>query len=119
MAPDATIKNGILEAWNPVPPEDVLFGSSPAMAELRNHAARISRTNVPILMTGEGGTGKEAIARWIHTNSEYSAGEFVKVNCAAIPGALLESELFGYERGAFTGAHTWKPGRVEQAEKGT
>ena len=119
MAPDATIKNGILEAWNPVPPEDVLFGSSPAMAELRNHAARISRTNVPILMTGEGGTGKEAIARWIHTNSEYSAGEFVKVNCAAIPGALLESELFGYERGAFTGANLSKPGRVELAHRGT
>jgi len=114
-----SIKNGQQEAWNPVPPEDVLFGSSAAMAELRSQAQRICRTNIPNLLTGEGGTGKEAIARWIHANSEYAAGEFVKVNCAAIPGMLLESELFGYEKGAFTGAHNSKPGRVELAHRGT
>lgn len=119
MTPDIPNKSGHLEAWNPVPPEDVLFGSTPAMAEIRSQAHRISRTNVPILMTGEGGTGKEAIARWIHVNSEYSTGEFVKVNCAAIPGTLLESELFGYEKGAFTGANLSKPGRVELAHRGT
>ncbi len=89
------------------------------MAEVRSQARRISRTNVPILMTGEGGTGKEAVARWIHANSEYASGEFVKVNCAAIPGTLLESELFGYEKGAFTGANFSKPGRVELAHRGT
>jgi two-component system response regulator AtoC len=89
------------------------------MAEVRNQARRISRTNVPILLAGAGGTGKEAIARWIHRNSEYSAGGFVKVNCAAIPGTLLESELFGYEKGAFTGANFSKPGRVELAHQGT
>lgn len=70
-------------------------------------------------MTGEGGTGKEALARWIHANSRQASGEFVKVNCAAIPSALLESELFGYERGAFTGATYSKPGRVELANHGT
>jgi len=89
------------------------------MAALRTHVDRIARTNIPILLTGEGGTGKEAIARWVHNNSGYATGEFVKVNCAAIPGALLESELFGYEKGAFTGANFAKPGRVELAHCGS
>lgn len=101
------------------PPDHVLFGISSAMTELLNQAGRISRTNIPVLLTGDGGTGKEAVARWIHAKSGYSAGEFVKVNCAAIPGTLLESELFGYERGAFTGANFSKPGRVESAHLGT
>ncbi len=74
---------------------------------------------MPVLLCGEGGTGKEALARWIHANSEYSSGDFVKVSCAAIPGTLLESELFGYEQGAFTGANVSKPGRVELAHRGT
>ena len=89
------------------------------MAEVRRRAEKICRTNVPVLLCGEGGTGKEALARWIHANSEYSSGEFVKVSCAAIPGTLLESELFGYEQGAFTGANVSKPGRVELAHRGT
>lgn len=100
-------------------PDHILFGLSPAMAEIQSRAARICRANVPILLCGEGGTGKEVLARWIHSNSEYGAGEFVKVNCAAIPGTLLESELFGYEKGAFTGANNVKPGRVELAHRGT
>ena len=100
-------------------PEDVIFGCSSAMADVQARAAKISRTNVPILLCGEGGTGKEVLAQWIHANSDYAAGEFVKVNCAAIPGALLESELFGYEKGAFTGANNFKPGRVELAQRGT
>jgi two-component system response regulator AtoC len=100
-------------------PDEVLFGQSRTMAEIRARAARICRTNIPILICGEGGTGKEALARWVHANSEYTAGEFVKVNCAAIPGTLLESELFGYEKGAFTGANNVKPGRVEMAHRGT
>lgn len=119
MPLDNSLKNVHLGAWSPIPPEDVLFGKSAAMAEVRNQAKRISRTNIPILLTGEGGTGKEAIARWIHANSEFAGGEFVKVNCAAIPGSLLESELFGYEKGAFTGANFSKPGRVEFAHRGT
>lgn len=105
--------------WNPDPPDAVLFGNSTAMAEVRNQALRVCRTNIPVLLTGDGGTGKEAIAKWIHSNSDYSGGEFVKVNCAAIPGTLLESELFGFERGAFTGANFSKPGRVELAHRGT
>lgn len=100
-------------------PDEILFGRSTPMAEIRSRAEKISQTNVPIMLNGEGGTGKEAIARWIHAKSQYGAGEFVKVNCAAIPGSLLESELFGYERGAFTGANALKPGRVEKAHGGT
>jgi len=72
-----------------------------------------------MFLCGEVGTGKEALARWIHKHSPNCNGQFVKVNCAAIPGTLLESELFGYEKGAFTGAHISKPGRVEAAHKGT
>jgi len=96
-----------------------LFGVAPAMGEVRSKAEKICRTNVPVLLCGEGGTGKEALARWIHSRSEFAMGEFVKVNCAAIPSALLESELFGYEKGAFTGANSVKPGRVEKAHLGT
>ena len=68
---------------------------------------------------GDGEPGRKQLARWIHRHSPNAGGQFVKVNCAAIPGALLESELFGYEMGAFTGAHASKPGRVEQAQNGT
>jgi len=100
-------------------PDNTLFGIAPAMAEVRSKAEKICRTNVPVLLCGEGGTGKEALARWIHSRSEFATGEFVKVNCAAIPSALLESELFGYEQGAFTGANSVKPGRVEKAHLGT
>ena len=119
MPGDLATKNGQLERWNPVPADDVLFGKSRRMMEVRGQAQRICRTNIPVLLTGDGGTGKEALARWIHANSEYAHGEFVKVSCAAIPGTLLESELFGYEKGAFTGAHAAKPGRVELAHCGT
>ena len=119
MPGDCSNKTARGERLNPTPPNDILFGRSKAMAEVRTRAEKISRTNVPILLCGEGGTGKEVLARWIHTNSEYGTGEFVKVNCAAIPGPLLESELFGYEKGAFTGANQSKPGRVESAHRGT
>ena len=114
-----SIKNDHWERLHSVPPDDVLFGCSAAMGEVRSRAEKISRTNIPILLTGEGGTGKEALARWIHAHSDCASGEFVKVNCAAIPGMLLESELFGYEKGAFTGATVSKPGRVELAHRGT
>jgi two-component system, NtrC family, response regulator AtoC len=119
MAGGNSNKIGTWERLNPVPPDDILFGRSAAMAEVRANAEKICHTSLPVLLSGEGGTGKEALARWIHANSAYSMGEFVKVNCAAIPGALLESELFGYEKGAFTGAHASKPGRVEAAHRGT
>jgi transcriptional regulator with PAS, ATPase and Fis domain len=89
------------------------------MTELRQRAAKVCGTGVAVLLQGDGGTGKEVLARWIHKHSPYCNGQFVKVNCAAIPGTLLESELFGYEKGAFTGAHGVKPGRVELAHQGT
>lgn len=119
MAGACPTRNASWERLDSVPPDPVLFGRSAAMGEVRRRAEKICRTNVPILLCGEGGTGKEALARWIHANSEYSPGEFVKVSCAAIPGTLLESELFGYEQGAFTGANVSKPGRVELAHRGT
>jgi two-component system, NtrC family, response regulator AtoC len=102
-----------------LPPDEVLFGISPRMAEVRQRAEKISGANIPVLLCGEGGTGKESLARWIHAHSDYRNGQFVKVNCAAIPGALLESELFGYEKGSFTGAQAAKPGRIELAHAGT
>lgn len=112
-------KNRGTEPVDLLPPEDVIFGRSSAMQHVRRLATRICATNVPVLLSGNGGTGKEVLARWIHAHSPWSSGQFVKVNCAAIPGALLESELFGYEKGAFTGAHGSKPGRVELAHHGT
>ncbi len=102
-----------------LPPDEVLFGRTQAMRSVQRTAAKVCQTNTPILIEGKSGTGKELLARWIHAHSAFSTGEFVKVNCAAIPGALLESELFGYERGAFTGAYSSKPGRVELAHNGT
>ena len=107
------------EPVDSLPPDEVIFGSSSTMQQVRRLATRICGTNVPVLLNGSGGTGKEVLARWIHRQSPVSSGQFVKVNCAAIPGSLLESELFGYEKGAFTGAYASKPGRVELAHKGT
>ena len=107
------------DSANTLPPDEVLFGRSAAMVPVRKRAEKICGTDVPVLLTGDAGTGKELLARWIHAHSEYKTGLFVKVNCAAIPGTLLESELFGYEKGAFTGALAAKPGRVELAHKGT
>ena len=119
MSGESSTRNTSWERLETVPPDHVLFGRSAAMADVRRRAEKICRTNVPILLCGEGGTGKETLARWIHANSECSSGEFVKVSCSAIPGTLLESELFGYEQGAFTGANVSKPGRVELAHRGT
>ncbi len=102
-----------------LPPEEIIFGHSPTMASIRQKVQKILRADVPLLLQGESGAGKELLAQFIHSRSAFSSGRFVKVNCAAIPGALLESELFGYERGAFTGAHVSKPGRVELAKHGT
>jgi two-component system response regulator AtoC len=111
--------NGDIDSAHLLPPDDVLFGRSAAMQELRQRAEKVCGTNISVFLTGDAGTGKEVLARWLHNHSPASHGEFVKVNCAAIPGALLESELFGYEKGAFTGAHISKPGRVELAVNGT
>src|ERR1700693_3431500 len=101
------------------PPETVIFGRSEVMQSLRDRLDKVASANVPVLIQGESGTGKDIIARMIHGLSPWRSGPFVKVNCPAIPGTLLESELFGYEKGAFTGAYGSKPGRVELAHRGT
>jgi transcriptional regulator with GAF, ATPase, and Fis domain len=82
------------------------------------HAARVAHTETTVLLTGESGTGKEVVARFIHHASRRGQGPFIAINCAALPDQLLESELFGHERGAFTGAVSTKPGRIEQATGG-
>ena len=101
------------------PPDHIVFGKSEAMQALRSRMGKVASANVPVLINGESGTGKDIIARMVHGLSPWKSGPFVKVNCPAIPGTLLESELFGYEKGAFTGAYGTKPGRVEMAHRGT
>jgi two-component system, NtrC family, response regulator AtoC len=100
-------------------PEEVIFGSSPAMEAVRLSVGVAAGANVPILLQGPSGSGKEILARFIHERSSWGHGTFVKVNCPAIPGTLFESELFGFQKGAFTGAYASKPGRIELAHRGT
>src|SRR5579884_4426387 len=85
-------------------PEEIIIGSTPSMRALVEKARKVAPTDIPVLIRGESGTGKEVLARLLHQYSRVPNGPFVKLNCAAIPTTLLESELFGYERGAFTGA---------------
>jgi PAS domain S-box-containing protein len=98
---------------------DNLVAVSPAMLEVIRMSAQVSPTDATVLLTGETGTGKEVLARTIHANSSRKRGPFVAVNCGAIPETLMESELFGHEKGAFTGADRRKPGQVERARGGT
>jgi len=95
-----------------------VVGRSRQWKDVLAHAARVAHTETTVLLTGESGTGKEVVARFIHHASRRSLGPFVAINCAALPDQLLESELFGHERGAFTGAVSAKPGRIEQAAGG-
>jgi two-component system nitrogen regulation response regulator GlnG len=96
-----------------------ILGQAPAMQEVFRAIGRLSQSNATVLITGESGTGKELVARALHRHSPRAAGPFVAINTAAIPKDLLESELFGHERGAFTGAQSLRRGRFEQAEGGT
>src|SRR5207245_6266344 len=96
--------------------EYALVGQSPAMLDVYRLVARVAPSTATVLVQGESGTGKEVVARAIHINGPVSSGAFVAVNCAAIPENLLESELFGHEKGAFTGAGMRKIGRFEQAD---
>src|SRR5262249_1806869 len=96
-----------------------IIGSSPALKFVLAEVERVAPTDSTVLVLGETGTGKELIARAIHNLSSRRGGPFVKVNCAAIPFDLLESELFGHEKGAFTGAIAQKIGRFEMADTGT
>jgi two-component system response regulator AtoC len=100
--------------------DDVFFvAASPAMRKIRSQAALVANVDIPVLLLGESGTGKEVLARLVHKLSPRAHRTFLKVNCAAVPADLLESELFGYEAGAFTGATHPKPGKFELCNKGT
>src|SRR3954462_4262442 len=96
-----------------------MLGQAPAMQDVFRAIGRLSQSNVTVMITGESGSGKELVARALHKHSPRASGPFVAINTAAIPKDLLESELFGYERGAFTGAQTMRRGRFEQADGGT
>jgi len=96
-----------------------LVARSGAMGEALKLAGRVAATEANVLVTGESGAGKDALALFLHAASPRAAGPFVRIDCAALPAELLEAELFGYERGAFTGATASKPGRLEAAHKGT
>jgi DNA-binding NtrC family response regulator len=98
---------------------ELMVGSSLSAVRIRNQIARVAATDANVLVTGESGTGKELVAELIHRNSRRSAHRFVAVNCAAVPDALLESELFGHRRGAFTGADTGRDGKLQHASGGT
>ena len=98
---------------------EVFFGKNPAMNALKSWIPKVAGSDVPVLIQGETGTGKEVLARQLHELSPRSNKPFVKLNCAAVPAELIESELFGYERGAFTGAFQKKPGLFEMADGGT
>src|SRR5690606_14131236 len=98
---------------------ETIIGQSPALQEVFKMVGRVARSDAPVLITGESGSGKEVVARAIHQYSARSGKRFVAINCAAIPEALLESELFGHEKGAFTGAAAQREGRFEQCAGGT
>jgi two-component system nitrogen regulation response regulator GlnG len=99
--------------------EKVIIGEAPAMQEVFRAIGRLARSNITVLINGESGTGKELVAHALHRHSTRSSGPFIALNMAAIPKDLMESELFGHERGAFTGAQTRRTGRFEQADGGT
>ena len=99
--------------------EDGLIGNSTAITNVRHNIKKIARVDAPVLITGESGTGKELAANLIHHSSQRTAGPFVAVNCAALPANLVQSELFGHEKGSFTGAYRQKIGRIEAANMGT
>ena len=119
MATTPPVSSSLVMPLGVLPPDEVIFGRSDGMRLVKQKVEKLAATNVPVLIQGESGTGKEVLAKLIHHLSPWREGPFVKVNCPAIPGTLLESELFGYEKGAFTGAYGTKPGRVEMANRGT
>lgn len=96
-----------------------MIGESPVMTKIKETISRVAPTDARVLVTGSNGTGKELVARWIHERSNRSNGPLVEVNCAAIPSELIESELFGHEKGSFTGAYKQRIGKFEQANGGT
>ena len=116
-AVDESLREEVRETGQTEMPE--MLGQAPAMQDVFRAIGRLSQSNVTVMITGESGSGKELVARALHKHSPRSNGPFVAINTAAIPKDLLESELFGHERGAFTGAQTTRRGRFEQADGGT
>ena len=110
-------ENKTMRSRLPQVPE--IIGDSRAIKKIKSTIDKVAQTNSRVMVTGENGTGKELVARWIHEKSKRSNKPFVEVNCAAIPADLLESELFGHEKGAFTGASSQRIGKFEQANGGT
>ncbi|MFO7270936.1 MAG: sigma-54 dependent transcriptional regulator [Sphaerobacter thermophilus] len=110
---------GLRTQFRDTDPNDYIIGNSAPMQEVYKTIGRVARSDATVLITGETGTGKELVATVLHRNSSYAGGPLVKVNCAALPETLLESELFGHEKGAFTGALNQRKGRFEMAHKGT
>lgn len=96
-----------------------IVGNSPAISQIKDMIEKVAPTDARVLVTGSNGTGKELVARWLHEKSERADKPFIEVNCAAIPSELIESELFGHEKGAFTSAHKQRKGKFEQADGGT
>ncbi|MCB0733361.1 MAG: sigma-54-dependent Fis family transcriptional regulator [Flavobacteriales bacterium] len=96
-----------------------IIGDSPSVKKIKDTIEKVAPTDARVLITGENGTGKELVARWIHERSNRNTEAFVEVNCAAIPSELIESELFGHEKGSFTSAHKQRIGKFEKAHKGT
>ena len=125
IAMDEHLAGAELQAPDDAPKEIALnethsfVRSSKRMCELESQAALVARADIPLLILGESGTGKEILALYTHKMSARSQETFLKVNCAAMPGSLIESELFGYEQGAFTGAHKTKQGKFEMCDGGT
>ena len=107
-----TLKKKVSKAWD-------MIGESPAIMQIKEMIERVATTDARVLITGENGTGKELVARWLHEKSNRSSNPFVEVNCAAIPSELIESELFGHEKGSFTSAIKQRKGNFEQAIGGT
>jgi two-component system nitrogen regulation response regulator GlnG len=116
-AVDESVREEVIDERVTQMPE--MLGQAPAMQDVFRAIGRLSQSNVTVLITGESGSGKELVARALHKHSPRGNGPFVAINTAAIPKDLLESELFGHERGAFTGAQTMRRGRFEQADGGT
>ncbi|MCA3217380.1 MAG: nitrogen regulation protein NR(I) [Pseudomonadota bacterium] len=116
-AVDESLREQVADHGGVEAPE--MLGQAPAMQDVFRAIGRLSQSNVTVLITGESGTGKELVARALHRHSPRAGGPFVAINTAAIPKDLLESELFGHERGAFTGAQAMRRGRFEQADGGT
>ncbi|MGM0546269.1 MAG: sigma-54-dependent transcriptional regulator [Bacteroidota bacterium] len=112
-----TEENETIKSRLPEVPE--IIGQSDAIKKIKQTINKVAKTSSRVMITGENGTGKELVARWIHEKSDRSRGTFVDVNCAAIPADLLESELFGHEKGSFTGASSQRIGKFEQADGGT